>query len=50
MSELDSINTKIWESGFTASTLKELSYLAEEVKNGNQIFERIPQAQLPGLS
>jgi len=44
------INTKIWENGFTASTLTELSYLAEEVKNGNQVFERIPQAQLPSLS
>lgn len=47
---LDSLNQRIWTNGFTTETLGCLSQVAKEVYNGTTILERIPQAQLPGLS
>lgn len=40
----------IWDHGFTTTSLKELSEITKEVYDGTTIFERIPQAQLSGLS
>ena len=48
--KLDSLNQKIWDNGFTTETLSSLSIIAKEVYNGTTLFERIPQAQQPGLS
>ena len=48
--KLDSLNQQIWEDGFTTGTLRFIASVAKEVYNGTTIFERIPQAQQPGLS
>ena len=48
--QLDSINQKIWDNGFTTETLGILSQVTKEIYNGTTLFERIPQAQQPGLS
>jgi hypothetical protein len=48
--KLDVLNQEIWETGFTTHSLTELARLTEEVNNGTTLFERIPQAQQPGLS
>ena len=34
----------------TISNIKELNLIAEDIKNGAAVFERIPQAQQSGLS
>ncbi len=47
---LDTLNQKIWDSGFTTETLSELTRIAKEIYDGTTVFERIPQAQQPGLS
>ena len=47
---LNELNQAIWNSGFTTETLTALARLTEEVNNGTTLFERIPQAQQPGLS
>lgn len=47
---LNDINQRIWEDGFTTSNLKELYLIAEDIKNGAAVFERIPYAQQSGLS
>ena len=47
---LNDINQRIWEQGFTVDNLSDLNFLAEDIKNGAAIFERIPQAQQSGLS
>lgn len=49
-SKLNALNQRIWDDGFTTETLGKLSTLAKEVYNGTTLFERIPQAQQPGLS
>ena len=48
--KLDELNQAIWDSGFTTFTLSALSNIAQEVNHGTTLFERIPQAQQPGLS
>lgn len=48
--KLDDLNQAIWDNGFTTQTLKALTDIAEEVNHGTTLFERIPQAQQPGLS
>lgn len=48
--KLDGLNQEIWNNGFTTNTLSRLSAIAKEVYNGTTVFERIPQAQQPGLS
>ena len=48
--KLDSLNQEVWDKGFTTETLGQLALLAKEVHNGTTLFERIPQAQQPGLS
>ena len=48
--KLDELNQAIWDSGFTTQTLTALTILAQEVNHGATLFERIPQAQQPGLS
>ena len=48
--KLNELNQAIWDSGFTTETLTALAKLTEEVNNGTTLFERIPQAQQPGLS
>lgn len=48
--KLDSLNQRIWDTGFTTETLTLLEILSKEVYNGTTLFERIPQAQQPGLS
>ena len=48
--KLNSLNQKIWDKGFTRENLSELYILSKEVYNGTTLFERIPQAQQPGLS
>ena len=48
--KLDELNQAIWDSGFTTQTLTALTILAQEVNHGTTLFERIPQAQQPGLS
>ena len=47
---LNDINQRIWEQGFTLDNLRDLNFLAEDIKNGAAVFERIPQAQQSGLS
>ena len=47
---LNDINQRIWEDGFTTSNIKELNLIAEDIKNGAAVFERIPYAQQSGLS
>lgn len=47
---LNDINQRIWEDGFTISNIKELNLIAEDIKNGAAVFERIPYAQQSGLS
>ena len=47
---LDDINQSIWEDGFTTRNVKELNLIAEDIKNGAAVFERIPYAQQSGLS
>ena len=47
---LNDINQRIWEQGFTVDNLSDLNFLAEDIKNGAAVFERIPQAQQSGLS
>ena len=47
---LNDINQRIWDGGFTASNIKELNLIAEDIKNGAAVFERIPYAQQSGLS
>lgn len=47
---LNDINQRIWEQGFTVDNLRDLKILAEDIKNGAAVFERIPQAQQSGLS
>lgn len=44
------MNQRIWEYGYTTETLSELTLIAKEIYNGTTVFERIPQAQQPGLS
>ena len=48
--KLDEVNQKVWDLGFTTETLGQIAILAKEVYNGTTLFERIPQAQQPGLS
>ena len=48
--KLDDLNQAIWDNGFTTLTLTALKVIAEEVNHGTTLFERIPQAQQPGLS
>lgn len=48
--KLDTLNQKIWDLGFTTETLRELNQVAKEIYDGTTVFERIPQAQQPGLS
>ena len=48
--KLDELNQAIWNNGFTTETLAALANITEEVNNGTTLFERIPQAQQPGLS
>ena len=40
----------IWDKGFTTGSLRFLVNLTKEVYEGTTLFERIPQAQQPGLS
>ena len=47
---LNDINQRIWNDGFTGENLKDLDIIAEDIKNGAAIFERIPYAQQSGLS
>jgi len=47
---LNDINQRVWEQGFTASNLRDLETLSEDIKNGAAVFERIPYAQQSGLS
>lgn len=47
---LNALNQAIWENGFTTQTLTELKKVTQEINNGTTLFERIPQAQQPGLS
>ncbi len=48
--KLDELNQAIWENGFTTQTLSGLVVLTKEINDGTTVFERIPQAQQPGLS
>ena len=48
--KLDSLNQMIWDNGFTTDTLRLLVNMTKEVYDGTTLFERIPQAQQPGLS
>ena len=48
--KLDELNQAIWDFGFTTQTMTALAILVQEVNNGTTLFERIPQAQQPGLS
>ena len=47
---LNDINQRIWEDGFTTNNINELNLIAEDIKNGTAVFERIPYAQQSGLS
>ena len=47
---LNDINQRIWEDGFTTSNLQKLNLIAEDIKNGAAVFERIPYEQQSGLS
>ena len=48
--KLDILNQAIWDYGFTTETLTALAKFTEEINHGTTLFERIPQAQQPGLS
>lgn len=48
--KLDALGQDIWDKGFTTGTLNILRSLAKEIYYGTTLFERFPQAQLPGLS
>ena len=48
--KLDALNQRVWDKGFTTETLGQIAALAKEVYYGTTLFERIPQAQQPGLS
>ena len=48
--KLNELNHGIMAYGFNTKTLSDLSKIAKEVSNGTTLFERIPQAQQPGLS
>ena len=48
--KLDELNQAIWDYGFTTETLTSLPKITEEIHHGTTLFERIPQAQQPGLS
>ena len=47
---LNDINQRVWCEGFTLQNLEDLNKIAEDIKNGTAVFERIPQAQQSGLS
>ena len=47
---LNDINQRVWGQVFTASNLRDLKTLSEDIKNGAAVFERIPYAQQSGLS
>ena len=47
---LNDINQRIWNNGFTKDNLTDLELIAEDIKNGAAVFERIPYAQQSGLS
>ena len=47
---LNDINQRVWCEGFTSQNLEDLDKIAEDIKNGTAVFERIPQAQQSGLS
>jgi hypothetical protein len=47
---LNDINQRIWNDGFTDKNLVDLDIIAEDLKNGTAVFERIPYAQQSGLS
>ena len=48
--KLNDINQRIWNNGFTDQNLKDLELIAEDIKNGAAVFERIPYAQQSGLA
>jgi len=48
--KLDALNQDIWETGFTTQTLTDLGKVVQEIHHDTTLFERIPQAQQPGLS
>ena len=48
--KLNDLNQEIWDYGFTTHSLSVLAKIIEEVNDGTTLFERIPQAQQPGLS
>ena len=37
--QLNDINQRIWEQGFTCGNLKDLETLSEDIKNGAAVFE-----------
>lgn len=47
---LNDINQRIWNFGFSQENLTDLDIIAEDIRNGRAVFERIPQAQQSGLS
>ena len=47
---LNDINQRVWNDGFTDKNLSDLELIAEDLKNGTAVFERIPYAQQSGLS
>ena len=47
---LNDINQRVWDNGFTEENLKDLEIIAEDIKHGAAVFERIPYAQQSGLS
>lgn len=47
---LNDINQRVWNEGFTDKNLSDLELIAEDIKNGAAVFERIPYAQQSGLS
>ena len=47
---LNDINQNIWNDGFTEANLRKLETIAEDIRNGAAVFERIPYAQQSGLS
>ena len=47
---LNDINQRIWEDGFTTDNIRKLNSIAEDIRNGTAVFERIPYAQQSGLS
>ena len=42
---LNDINQRIWEDGFTTDNIRKLNSIAEDIRNGTAVFERIPYAQ-----